>query len=319
MPVSGDAGGANALTIFWSDTEGGAATIIVTPGGQVLVADAGWPGARDPDRIVKILTQIGAKKIDYMIVTHYHTDHVGGVIDLAGKIPITTFVDHGPSVEAGADAAYATLAAGKRMTVKPGDTLPLTGVELTFVISHAEPLSRPLPGAGAPNPLCANAVMRAKVPSDENSRSVGFVLRQGKFGFLDLGDLLWGNEHELACPTNNLGQIDLFQVTHHGFAISNAPQLVHAIEPVVAVSNNGASKGGAAATFDVLMRAPMPMDVWQLHRSGSASAAQNAPADRIANDGAPDQGFWIKAVVEPSGRFTVTNGRNGFSKTYESR
>jgi hypothetical protein len=161
----------------------------------------------------------------------------------------------------------------------------------------------------------------AKVPSDENGRSVGFVLRRGNFSFLDLGDLLVGNEHELMCPTNHLGQIDLFQVSHHGQANSNSPQLVHAINPVVAVLNNGPRKGGSAAAFESVSTAPGLEDIWQLHTALGTDAAHNTEPDLIANpdEGEGDSAYHVKAEIDAAGVITVVNARNGVSRTYASR
>lgn len=309
------------LTIYWVDVEGGAATVIVTPGGEVILADTGFPGARDGERVLSVLkNEAHAKVIDYLIVTHYHLDHVGNVPYLAERFPIKTFVDHGPSVEAGNDKDYLPLAK-TRLTVRPGDTLPVTGVELTFVSAHGAVL--PVPLSGVPreaNPLCAKADPGKKNMSDENSRSLGFVLRQGKFAFADLGDLLWANEHDLACPVNMLGQVDLFQVTHHGSDISNAPQLVQALDPVVAVLDNGPRKGGAAKSYAAVVASPHQPDVWQLHRAVANDSAHNAPADRIANleGGEADKAHFIKAVVGNE-TIVITNSRNGQTQSYAVR
>jgi beta-lactamase superfamily II metal-dependent hydrolase len=319
-PASPAASAQAPIDVYWVDVEGGAATFIVTPGKQVLLADTGFPGARDGERVLRVLReQIHASAIDYLIVTHYHLDHVGNVPYLAARVPIKTFVDHGASVEPGNDAEYLKLAQ-RRLTVKAGDTLPLEGASLTFVTANGDPIATALEGGG-PNEACASATPGDKKMSDENSRSLGFVLRRGKFAFADLGDLLWANEHDLACPTNKLGQVDLFQVTHHGMDISNAPQLVHALKPVVAILDNGPTKGGAPKTYEVLKTAPGIEDVWQLHRAVAADNAHNAPDDRIANfeDGAADAAHFIKASIAPDGTITVTNGRTGASKTYQSR
>lgn len=308
------------LDFYWVDVEGGAATFIVTPGRQVILADTGFPGERDGERVLRVLRdQIGASAIDYLIVTHYHLDHVGNVPYLAARVPIKTFVDHGASVEPNNDAEYLKHAKN-RLTVKAGDTLPLTGVSLTFVTAHGEPVATPLDGGG-PNAACASADPGTRNPNDENSRSLGFIMKRGAFAFADLGDLLWANEHDLACPTNKLGQIDLFQVTHHGSDTSNAPQLVHGIDPVVAVLDNGPRKGGGPKSYEALVGAPARPDVWQLHRALKTDDAHNAPADRIANldEGAGDAAHFIKATVDADGRITVTNGRNGLTKTYASR
>src|ERR1035438_6661184 len=126
--------------IYWVDVEGGAATLIVTPSGASLLVDTGYPGDRDARRIFDAATkQAGLKKIDNLLITHYHTDHVGGVGVLAKLIPIGKFYDHGEAVSTRdpVDAqnweTYKTVAAGKRTTLKPGDQIPLQGVNIQVV------------------------------------------------------------------------------------------------------------------------------------------------------------------------------------------
>ena len=309
------------LTIYWVDVEGGAATIVLTPGGEVILVDTGFPGPRDGDRVLSVLkNEAHAKAIDYLVVTHYHLDHVGNVPYLAERFPIKTFVDHGPSVEAGSDKDYLPLAK-TRLTVKPGDTLPVSGVELTFVSAHGEVLRAPMPGVSAiANPLCAKADPGKKNMNDENSRSLGFVLRSGNFAFADLGDLLWANEHDLACPVNLIGQVDLFQVTHHGSNTSNAPQLVQALDPVVAVLNNGPRKGGSAQSFTAVVGAPHHPDVWQLHQAVANDSAHNTAPARIANlhEGDNDKAHFIKALVSNE-TIVITNSRNAETQSYAVR
>ncbi|MBI1354621.1 MAG: MBL fold metallo-hydrolase [Acidobacteria bacterium] len=317
------------LKIYWIDVEGGAATLIVTPEGETVLMDAGWPGfdGRDPKRIANVLEyEVGKKKIDYFIVSHFHTDHVGGLPELAKMVPIEHYVDHGDSVEKNDERGkvlwdqYVKLADGKRMTVKPGDKLPLQKADLLFVAAHSKFLAKPLVKV-KPNPLCADSKPKA-LDETENGKSTGFLLRSGKFEFLDLGDLSWNFEHELACPVNLLGQIDLYQVTHHGMDMSGAPEHINAIQPRVAVMNNGHRKGGRPETYQTLTHSARLEDLWQMHKALVPDGAPNTDEKMIANlqatdDG--DQGNWIKAVVDKNGSFTVTNGRNGYSKTYKSQ
>src|SRR3977135_3439756 len=76
------------LHVYFVDVEGGQATLFVTPAGQSLLIDTGWAGGRDADRIVGVAKQAGLSQIDYLVTTHYHGDHVGGLADLAAKFPI---------------------------------------------------------------------------------------------------------------------------------------------------------------------------------------------------------------------------------------
>ena len=318
-----------ALEIYWIDVEGGAATLIVTPDKETVLMDAGWPGFgdRDPLRIVKVLEQeVGKMELDYFIVSHFHRDHVGGVGALASMIPIHRFVDHGDSVETGwnerADAlwaSYVEAAADRRMRVRPGDRLPLKSTDFLFVAARSRFLKSPLVEQG-PNPACRDAESRP-VDRGENGKSVGFLIRVGKFEFLDLGDLSWNFEIETACPANLFGEIDLYQVTHHGMHTSGAPAHIDAIRPSVAVMNNGPRKGGSPATYEALASSATLLDLWQVHRAVESAPEHNPSAEYIANLGETEgcDAHWIRATVEPDGRFTVTNSRLGFSKEYAPR
>jgi competence protein ComEC len=311
------------LRIYSVDVEGGQATLIVTPAGQSMVVDSGWPGynGRDAERISATAGKAGVKQIDFLVTTHYHRDHVGGVTELAKRMPIATFIDHGPSVETTDEAnqlykAYETVASqGKRITVKAGDTIPLHGVEVRILTANGEHIAAPLPGAGQPNPACAETKPMGADPG-ENARSLGFLLTFGKFRFLDLGDLTWDKELELMCPSNRIGTVDVFLVSHHGMNISNSPALVWGIRPRVAIMNNGAQKGGSPEAWSVVEKSPGLEDLWQLHFSQAGGQEHNVAEQFIANPGANDGGYSIEVVVAPDGSFRVTNGRTGFSKNY---
>lgn len=315
------------LEIYWIDVEGGAATLIVAPSGQSLLVDAGWPGDRDPRRIVATAKAAGLTRIDILVTTHYHGDHVGGTPTLAKLIPIEKFYDHGESIEASTQGgaqlfdAYKTTVQGKRVVAKPGDKLPLQGVDITVVSSNGDVIEKPINGGG-PNNLCKDA--RQKDPDKtENSHSMGFVLTYGQFKFLDLGDLTWDKEMLLACPINKLGTVTLFQATHHGFSggASGAPALVWAVKPQVVVVNDGARKGFNADAFEILRQIPGIEGVWQLHRTVQSDSAHNTSESMIANlaEGEADKGFGIKVSAAKDGSFTVTNARNNFSQTYKPR
>ena len=316
------------LDIYWVDVEGGAATLLVTPGGETVLMDAGWSGFedRDAERIVKALEDAGKSKIDYFLTSHFHRDHVGGLPALAERVEIGKFVDHGDSVEIGwnenADKLwtdYKAASEGKRMQVGPGDTLPLEGVDFQFVAARSQFVDEPLKPAEA-NPLCDD-LTKKDVDKGENGKSVGFIVRRGDFEFLDLGDLSWNYELELACPKNLLGEIDLYQVTHHGMDMSGAPPHVRALKPQVAVMNNGPTKGGTAVTYETLTAIPELKDLWQVHKAMHAPDSPNTDEQMIANLKSTEEcdGNWIKASVQPDGSFTVTNSRNGYSKSYQPR
>jgi len=313
------------LDIYWIDVEGGAATLIVTPAGQSLLADTGNPGDRDAQRIFDVATkQAHLKKIDSVLITHFHSDHVGGAPALAKLIPIGGFVDHGDSMETQnpADAqrweAYKAVSAGHRTSLNVNGEIKLKGVHLAIVSSNGNVLSK----GGDANSYCASAVKKDPDPT-ENARSLGFKLTFGKFTFLDLGDLTWNKELELSCPENHLGHVTLFQATHHGFYNDNsgAPAHVWSLHPQVVIVNNGPRKGLGANAWDTIAKIPDLQDTWQVHLSLATDAAHNTGGQQIANTEptAECKGNFLKASVSNNGTFTITNSRNNFSKTYTAR
>lgn len=325
-PARGAPPKSGTLDIYWIDVEGGASTLVVTPAGESVLMDAGFAGFNDRDaaRIEHIVKkEAGLQQLDFVLVSHFHGDHAGGLGALAKRVKIGAFVDHGDSVEGDSGAGrqlwgeYRLLASSRRRTVKPGDRLPLKGVELVIVAAHSQSLSAPLVEAG-PNPLCQSFKPQAEDRS-ENGKSLGYLLRSGKFEFVNLGDLSWNFQHQLACPVNLLGRIDLFQVTHHGVRDDVLPQQMWAMAPTVAVMNNGATKGAGAVAVETVLKSPGLEDLWALHRAINNDAAHNAQDRLIANLGDTDgcAGAWIRARVDPAGTYTVTNSRNGFSKTYQ--
>src|SRR5215469_10645633 len=318
------------LDIYWIDAEGGAATLIVTPSGQSMLVDAGNPGPndRDPKRVFDAAKAAGLSKIDILLTTHFHGDHVGGEPALSKMIPIEKFYDHGDSIEAGNNPNtaklwndYKAISEGKRTIVKPGDKIPLKGMDVTVVSANGEVIAKPINGGG-PNEFCKDA-QRKDTDKTENGRSAGFLLTYGKFKFLDVGDLTWDREMMLACPENKVGRVTLFQATHHGFVngFSGAPALVWAIKPQVVVVNNGPHKGLEGNAYETLTKISGVEDIWQSHRALKNDAPHNTQEPLIANleETAVCKGQWIKASVSKDGKFTITNGRNNVSKTYAAR
>jgi competence protein ComEC len=310
------------LDIRFIDVEGGQATLIVAPSGESLLVDTGFPGNdnRDVDRITAAVKEAGLRQIDYLVITHYHADHVGGVPALAARVPIGTFVDHGPTVETGERPAalyntyLETRAKGRHVVARPGDTLPIKGLDVRIVSAAGDVITRPLAGAGQANALCA-AYTPKDADATENARSVGMVISFGRFRLLDLGDLTWNREHDLVCPNNLLGTVSVYLTTHHGLDLSGAPVLVHAVRPRVAIMNNGARKGGVPSAWRIVRDAPGLEDLWQLHRSVAGAADHNSPEAFVANlDETTGHGIRISAGRD--GSFTVTNDRNGHRKTY---
>lgn len=320
---------AGTLDIYWIDAEGGASTLIVAPSGESLLVDTAnrTPDDRDARRIFSTAQKAGLKKIDILLTTHFHGDHIGAMPALAKLIPIGMYMDHGESIEisrpnvATLYHAYEELSAGKRRILKAGDKIPLKGVDIEVVMSAGKAIDHPLKGAGAQNPVCADFQEHPQDMDPDNDQSVGFVLRYGKFTFLDLGDLTWNYEQKLVCPVDKIGHITLYQTTHHGLDRSNSPQTIQAIRPEVAVMNNGPRKGGPASVFETLRKSPGLEDIWQGHLALGTPKNVNTDERMIANlePTAECKGNLLKASVDAKGAFTLTNERNGFSKTYQSK
>jgi len=385
------------LEIYVVDPEGGKEALWVTPAGQAILIDTGSPGGRDTDRIMEAIDAAGVKKIDIMLSTHYHVDHVGGLQELVKRIPIDHFYDHGETIETGVDGHQKEQVPGfwawyvpyiskvPHTVLKPGDRIPVTGLDWRIVTSAGQVLKTPLPGAGKPNSLCAGTERRTVTQDPEDGQSVGSVVTYGKWRALDFGDMTWDIEHDLMCPNNPLGTVDVYFVSDHGINDNSTPEFVHAIKPRVAIMQNSARKGNAVDVLKVIRTSPGLEDIWQLHWGNAAGSEWNSAGVYIANGtdpadvaaaltaparaggpgrsagpapsaptpdapataappatgapfpapaastspGAPRGGraatpphspaYWIKLSVQPDGTFTVTNSRNGFSKTYTPR
>lgn len=281
------------LDIYYIDVEGGQATLFVSPSGESLLVDTGFPGERDAGRIMEAVKAAGLTQIDHLLSTHYHVDHIGNVVPLASMIPIKNFYDHGPTAEPdreqvpGFQKAYAEIHAKAKHTVlKPGDKIPFAGVDWLVAISAMQPIKTAIkgaPGAGAPNPACATFQAKNTTGDPENGYSVGSVITFGRFRTIDMGDLLWDREFDLMCPTNRIGTIDVYLTTHHGSNLSGSEVQVHPLRSRVVIVNNGIRKGGSAEAFRVLETAPGLEDIWQLHWSAPAGIEHNAPGVFIAN------------------------------------
>jgi competence protein ComEC len=307
------------LDIHFIDVEGGAATLIVTPAGESVLIDCGNPGTRDPERIFKVADKAGLKQIDHLIITHWHSDHYGGVDRLAKLIPIKNFYDHGitetiPEVKSAMALiqAYKDASAGRSRTLKPGDTIALKqtdgrpALSLRCLCGDAQVIADP-PNAPE-NPVAREHKPKPDDPSD-NARSLGFLLQYGDFRFLDLGDLTWNIEYKLVHPSDKIGLVDVYQVTHHGLEISNNPVLIQTVKPRVAICNNGARKGGHASVIATLRRVEGIEAIYQLHKNLTTTDAENTDAGFIANKDAQCEGESIKlSTAEDGKKYAVTVG-----------
>jgi competence protein ComEC len=343
---------AQTLDIYVIDVEGGNAVLFVAPSHESLLMDTGNVGAvaapRDAGRIVDAMNDAGVKRIDRLITTHWHGDHFGGMAELASRVPIGEFIDHGPNVQPGevADAflrdTYPKLYATAKHTVaKAGDRIPMAGLDVRVLTSAGKIIQTPLPGAGKPNPYCAE--FKSGDNNAEDPQSVGIHVAFGKFRTIHLGDITKNKEFELMCPNNRIGTVDVLLGLHHGVNSSSSPVLVYALHPRVAIMNNGTRKGGDPDTMKTVHSSPGLEDLWQLHFSQLSGQEYTVPGMFIANiiddqapampiaptaappgPGAPPApvhngtAYWIKVSAHQDGSFTVTNARNGFSKTYNT-
>jgi beta-lactamase superfamily II metal-dependent hydrolase len=336
---------ARTFDTYVIDVEGGEATLFVSPTGESLLVDAGWPGfdGRDADRILAVAKRAGIDRIDHLVITHYHADHVGGTAQLAARLPIRHFVDRGPN--AGTDEraqyeAYSPLTSrGRRTEVKAGDEIAMDALSVRVIAAGGSVLTAPLSGQGAANPFCADfkphgADITSRAADGGDSRSLSLFLTYGRFRTVIMGDLTWNKEFDLMCPTNPLGDVDVYLVSHHGSDTSGSAALVHALRPRAAIMNNGPRKGGAIQTFQILAGLPGAVDLWQNHYSVPGGREHNRPEAFIANldEGGPLPGAkpgaapvhtgpaqWLKVSARADGSFTISNSRTDFSKQYPPR
>ena len=331
---------AATLAIYFIDVEGGQSTLIVTPAGETVLIDAGFPGdgtfsskagdpskARDAQRILAAARDAGVKRIDYFLLTHFHADHGGGVAELSQLMPIKAFIDHGEPGPGAAAAVTGTeetydkyliaRATGTHIEPKPGDVLRLKSVELAVLASAGNVLPKALPGAGRRNAACSGTGLGIDASEKtENPRSTAVRLQYGAFRFLDLGDLTGAPLFALSCPVDMIGHADVYLVAHHGGADAADPSLFKAVNPRVAIFNNGPTKGAQKETLATVAALPS-IDAWQLHRTLNKDAV-NAPDARIANLD-DTTSAWIRISATKDGSFAVTNGRTGITKSYPRR
>lgn len=317
---------AKHLVIYSIDVEGGQATLLVAPSGASMLVDTGWPGSdgRDAGRIAAAMKDAGIAKIDHVLITHFHDDHVGGVPNLVARVKVGEFIDHGENREDSDDtrnnyAAYIKAIQGHpRRIVHPGDTIAIPGLEAIVLTADGEHAAS-VPGVKpVANPYCASEP-KWDLDTTENPRSTGVLVTFGKFRFLDLGDLTKAKEIPLVCPNNLIGLVDLYLVNHHGFNLSNARAFVDAIHPRVAIMNNGAHKAGSPEAWQTVHESPGLEDLWMLHTAEDSNAAHNSAEALIANPKGDGDGAYFKVVALADGSFSVMNSRTGKTKEYARR
>jgi beta-lactamase superfamily II metal-dependent hydrolase len=325
------------LRIYLIDVEGGQSTLFVAPTGESMLVDTGSPDPRNPmsprdaSRIAAVCKLAGVSKIDNLVITHYHSDHVGGLPQLVALIPVGRFIDHGinregadyqggASTVAGYNAYQKVLAASsaEHLTAKPGDILPIKAFHVEVVSADGEVIAKPLALGGQPNPACETSPHKDPEGS-ENDRSVGMVITFNKTRILDLGDFTWGKEPGLVCPINKLGKVDVYIASHHGLDRSGSPALVDAIAPRLAIIDNGGRKGAAPTTMDTIRGSSRLQDLWQLHTAEGNDAAHNVAESHIANLPGPDAGNYLELSVRPNGSMAVTNPRTGNTVEYSAK
>jgi beta-lactamase superfamily II metal-dependent hydrolase len=340
-----------ALKMVSIDVEGGGGTLFVTPDGKSLLIDTGNPEQSrstgdNPSsaRIAAAAHALGVKKIDYLLTTHYHGDHIGGLEGFLARMPVDTFIDHGENREttagtqpgspqidlknpppgstaAGYNRYIELIGKHRHIVAKPGDVFHIGGMNVTIVMADAKPLPKPLAGAGEDNPSCAGMEGMANNGGEENARSTASVISYGKAKIAAFGDLTWDREKDLFCPTDKIGKVDVLLATHHGTGLSGSPASLNAMAPVVTIMGNSARKGADAARMKTIKASPRIQDIWQLHTTTVAPDVNVAP-EMIANPGtdpAKDKAYALRLRIEKDGKVTVINERNGFNKSYQAR
>jgi len=320
------------LDIYFLDMVGGGSTLIVTPLGESILIDTGSlePKHRDADRILRACEYANLKQIDYLVTTHFHSDHFGGIYEVSKRMPVKCFMDKGappPENERNGkvfktlDPLYQQATNGDTKTLRPGDDIPLKNKPAGKVASiklHCVAAEKRIEGfdddIDAP---VEGFTIREPDPSD-NARSIALILKYGRFEFFAGGDITWNVEHHLAHPVNRIGKVDLYQVTHHGLDHSNNPVLLKALSPTVCVAMNGPKKGIQPNALAALKSLPSVETIYQIHYNTLYGDNGNTTAEFIANKKDTNKGELIKvAVDEKKGNFTVSIGPDGPKRTYK--
>lgn len=339
LVVSGCAGLGNqsggvgkSLDIYFLDMMGGGSTLIMTPLGESVLIDTGSlePKHRDADRMYKACMDAGLKQIDYLVTTHFDTDHYGSILELSKRIPIKCFIDNDTPAEditkrqryEQLNPLYEEATKGKTKLMRAGEDIPLKNDKRSKIAPmklHCVASQKKVEGFDGDIDAPVEGFDMARPDTSNNAGSIALVLSYGRFKFFAGGDITLNVEHHLAHPVNRIGKVDLYQVTHHGLDMSNNPVLLKALEPTVCVAMNGPRKGIQPRTFGVLKELPSVKAIYQIHYNTQYGDAGNTPAEFIANPKEnPDRGRYIKAsVYAEKGVFTVRIGPEGTPKTYQ--
>jgi beta-lactamase superfamily II metal-dependent hydrolase len=273
----------------------------------------------------------GLKKIDYLITTHFHSDHFGGILELSKTIPIGCFMDKGalpPQHEQDAKRfkelypLYQQATKGDVKTIRAGDDIALkndrTG-KIPRVRLHCVAAEKKIDGFDGDVDAPVEGFEMKELDNTDNGRSIALVLSYGKFKFFAGGDITWNVEHHLADPVNRIGKVHLYQVTHHGLDQSNNPILLKALSPTVCVAMNGPRKGIQPRTFRELKALPSVKAIYQIHYNTLYGDNGNTAREFIANPKEePNRGQYIKASVYPEkGIFTVSVGADGAKRRFQ--
>jgi competence protein ComEC len=327
---------AGSLDFYFIDTEGGQATLVVTPAGQSLLIDAGFAGldsnnpgketGRDAARIAAAAKLAGVTRIDVFMPTHFHGDHVGGVEQLGARLPIDLFVDDGPAVQESvplkqrvgeySEIYAAQFAKGRHLVVKAGDKVALEGLDVTVVAANGRLMDGGV--MGDVNPSCEGIPMRPP-GNAEDTESIAVVIRFDRFRYANFGDLPWNMEIGLLCEQNKLGRVDVYQAAGHGREPTPA---LRALAPRIAIAANGARKGAGPSALQAFRSIPGFEDLWLLHFNVPGGSGGNPPAAFIANleePGGGDQGAYLKLSALEDGSFSVYNSRTQTTTAYPAR